>query len=101
MLTNMKLIAVNISYFFLNDSDLMYKNDNSAGINPRKIDVSSFLKLVTSKYSFVLLAILFQCVFSTISVLVAGSFNDIFRTKIKNMSLVKTNGISRSIGTEF
>ena len=55
-----KLIAVNISYFFLMLSDFIYRNDNYAGISPLKIEVPSFLKLITSKYYFVLLLMLFQ-----------------------------------------
>jgi len=72
----------------------MYKKDNYAGINPLNIDVPNFLTLITSKYYFVLFYILFQWVFSTTWVFVAGSFKDIFITKIKNITLTKQKGIN-------
>ncbi len=44
---------------------------------------------------------LFQCVFKTIYVFVVGSFKDIFKTKIKNTTRTRINGISHSIWTEL
>ena len=65
------------------------------------MDVNSFEKDATSKYSFVSFYMLFQWVFRTIWVLVVGSFKDIFMTRIKNMILTSKNGAIQSKCSEF
>lgn len=101
MLTKIKLMAVKISYFFLILSDFIYKKDNYAGMRPRSMDIPSFLKLSTSKYSLVLFSMLFQCVLSTTCVFVVGSLSEILITRIKNMTLTSKKGMSHSIFTEL